>query len=185
MWLERFRQLAFAAFRFTQRLCAALIAGGMIAGFAGGHSRAPRFVLFAVFAGGTLAFGGLWVRVGWRAFNRLLAICILLTLLVASAHLLVPWGPIAGMAAVLAPLGAAAAATMAAVGFQSRQPDAKALRGARIPTACLALGLLACARWHEVAWRKVDSLVVVTGLLMAVLATVGVGTGNKGRQSSF
>jgi hypothetical protein len=185
MRLSSARRVTLAALRLSERLCAALIAAGMIAGFAGAHLHAPRVVLLIVFGVAAVALGRLWGRIEWRLFNRLLVAGFLLTLLGTTVLLLARDQLLVYVAAILVPPGAAAAAAVAAVGFQSQQPDANARRKARVSVLLLAVGLLVAAGWHEHAWQSLGSLVMAVGVLMAIISTVATVMGARGKASPF
>lgn len=163
--LDALRRSLPAASRLSQRLFGALFAASMIGGFAGAHFRAPPTLLLAVFGVGAFTIGRLWGRIGWRAFNRLLVACILLQFLAATILLLVHNRFVSAVSIVVLPVGAAAAAALAAVGLQAQQPDAIARRKAFMSVMCLVIGLLAAAQWHEQAWHRLDSLIIVTAVV--------------------
>jgi len=137
----------------------------MIGGFAGEHFRAAPTLLLAVFGVGAFIIGLLWGRISWSAFNRLLVACIVVQFLAATVLVLVSDQFVSTVLTVLIPIGAAAAAALAAVGFQAQQPDATAKRRALMSVACLVVGLLAAARWHEQAWQSLDSLILATAVV--------------------
>ena len=169
--LEEPRRSIPVAVRLSQRLAAGTFAVGMMAGFAGHHFRAPALLLILIFAVCVLVFARLWGRISSLAFDRLLGVSILLSLIGATLQM-VAAPPAATIGSTVIPIGVAAAAVVAALGFQSSRPDASALRAALISAVLVLIGLIAGIIWRVRVWQELDRVILAAGMLMAGIATV-------------